>query len=203
MSQVVLIRPGSTEFSREGRIEGTLDLPLTEEGEAEVKARLEDLQKLGLDVVCCPSEGAARRTAELIGKGLGVKVKPIKGLHNVNHGLWQGLQLEEVRHKHPKVFRQWQEAPTTVCPPEGEMVSEAYERVRQTLGSLLKRQKDKVVGLVVPDPLSQIVRCFLKHEDLAQLRNFGGFNGNNGRYEVVEVALASAGVNSPATAEQP
>lgn len=188
MSKVVLIRPGSTEFSSQGRIEGTLDLPLSEEGEAEVAACLEDLRKVSIEVICCPAEGAARRTAELLGKGLGIKVKSVKGLHNLNQGLWQGLQLEEVRHKHPKVFRQWQEAPATVCPPEGEMVGEAYERVKQALGNVLRRHKDKVVGLVVPEPLSQIVRCFLKQEELAQLRDFGGLNGRNGRYEVVEVA---------------
>ena len=43
MPQILLIRPGSTEYDRQGRIQGTLDIPLNEEGRQEV---LEVVQQL-------------------------------------------------------------------------------------------------------------------------------------------------------------
>ncbi len=36
MLTVILIRPGSTDFDEQGRIQGTLDVPLNEQGAAEV-----------------------------------------------------------------------------------------------------------------------------------------------------------------------
>ena len=38
MVQIVLIRPGSTDYDEQGRIQGTLDIPLNEQGTREVAA---------------------------------------------------------------------------------------------------------------------------------------------------------------------
>ena len=54
-------------------------------------------------------------------------------MQNLDHGLWQGMLIEDVRRKQPKVYRQWQEQPETVCPPEGEMLSQAEERIRTAM----------------------------------------------------------------------
>ena len=54
-------------------------------------------------------------------------------MQNLNQGLWQGMLVEDVRHKQPKVYRQWQEQPENVCPPEGEMLEQADERVRAAM----------------------------------------------------------------------
>ena len=69
------------------------------------------------------------QTAEQIARSLGVKRKKIERLQNLHQGLWEGMLVEDVRHKQPKVYRQWQEQPENVCPPEGEMLSEADQRV--------------------------------------------------------------------------
>ena len=34
------------------------------------------------------------------------------------------LQLEEIRRKFPKVYKQWHESPEKICPPEGETLTE-------------------------------------------------------------------------------
>ena len=37
MVQIVLIRPGSTDYDEQGRIQGTLDIPLNDQGADEVQ----------------------------------------------------------------------------------------------------------------------------------------------------------------------
>ena len=54
-------------------------------------------------------------------------------MQNLNLGLWQGMQVSEVRYKQPKVYRQWQEQPENVCPPEGEMIEQAEQRIRTAM----------------------------------------------------------------------
>ena len=40
------------------------------------------------------------------------------------------MLVSDVKRKQPRVYKRWQEQPESVCPPEGEMLGEADERVR-------------------------------------------------------------------------
>ncbi len=187
MSQVVLILPGATDYELQGRIHGDLDIPLCEEGRAEVERISREVQDLGLEVIyssCCSS---AVQTAEGIGKALGLKVKKLDNLENLDHGLWQGLLIDEVKQKQPRVYRQWQEQPESVCPPEGETIDHARGRVEAALAKVLKKHKDGVFGLVVPEPLASVVREHLGQGDLGDLWQA---NCEHGRWGLITVELA-------------
>ncbi len=169
MLQIVLIRPGSTDYDVQGRIQGSLDIPLAEQGLAEAAAVAEQLRGQGIEVIYTPVAQPPLETADLIAKALGIKRKKIERLQNLHMGLWEGMLVEDVRHKQPKVYRQWQEQPENVCPPEGEMLGEADERVRTALVKLLRRHKEGVIGLVLPEPLRSLARRFITHCELGDL----------------------------------
>jgi phosphoserine phosphatase len=159
MPTIVLIRPGSTDFDDQHRVQGALDLPLNPRGEEQVQEVIDALRDVPLDLVLTAPGEPARSTAEAIGSELELPVKESEGLRNLNQGLWQGLQIEEVRRKHPKVFKQWQESPETICPPEGEMVGAALERIRKCLHKHLKRKAS--VAIVASEPMATLVACVL------------------------------------------
>src|SRR5262249_49259159 len=138
MLQIVLIRPGTTDFDAQGRIQGTLDIPLNEQGHQEVERTSGELAALGIETIYCSDCQPAVHTAEILGEPLAGKVKRLGNLENVDLGLWQGMLIEEVRVKQPKVYRQWQDQPDCVCPPEGEMLSDARSRVQAAMSKLLK-----------------------------------------------------------------
>ncbi len=185
MLRIVLIRPGSTDYDVQQRIQGSLDIPLNEQGTAEAVQTAEQLRDKEIETLYAPASQPAMQTAEIVAKALGIKLKKIERLQNFNQGLWQGMLVEGVRHKQPKVYRQWQEQPENVCPPEGEMLSAADDRVRAAVVKLLKRHKQGVIGLVVPEPLLSLVRRFISHGELGDL--WKAPNGH-GRFEVLEVA---------------
>lgn len=184
MLQIVLIRPGSTDYDVQQRIQGDLDIPLNDQGIAEATQTAEHLRDKQMEVIYTPVSQPSLQTAEIIKKVLGIKLKKIDRLVSLNQGLWQGMLVEEVRHKQPKVYRQWQEQPENVCPPEGEMLSDADERVRAALVKLLKRHKEGVIGLVVPEPLLSLSRRFITRGELGDL--WKAPNGH-GRFEVLAV----------------
>ena len=159
MVQIVLIRPGTSEFDAQGRIQGNLDIPLSEQGQREVQQCIGELEPLGLTVVYSSPCEAAWQTASAIAMGLEIKAKQLETLENLDHGLWQGLLVEEVRRKQPKVFRQWQEHPELVCPPEGEMVADCRQRVEAAIAKLQKKHREGVIGIVAPEPLASIIHC--------------------------------------------
>ena len=164
MLNIVLIRPGATDFDLQGRIQGTLDLPLSEEGRHEVQQSIEPLKSQNMQVIYCAPGEASEQSAKILGEALDVKVKVLDHLHNLDHGLWQGMLIEDVKTKQPKVYRQWQEHPDIVCPPGGEMLEAARQRVSKALTKIIKKNKNSVVGLVAPEPLASLVRCMLRDD---------------------------------------
>ena len=169
MLNIVLIRPGSTDYDVQQRIQGSLDIPLNEQGAAEAAQVAEQLRDKGLEAVYAPASQPSLETAEVIAKILDIKRKKLDRLHNLNQGLWQGMLVKDVKRKQPKVYRRWQERPESVCPPEGEMLGEANERVHAAVVKIMKRRKEGTVGLVLPEPLFSLARRFISHCELGDL----------------------------------
>jgi probable phosphoglycerate mutase len=182
MVQIVLIRPGSTDYDQQGRILGTLDVPLNAQGADEVKRIIEGVRPLGITTIYRAPCQSAEQTATALGEALGVKLKEIEALRNIDLGLWQGMLVEDVKHKQPKVFRQWREQPGTICPPEGEMLSEVQARIQIALTKILKKHKEGAIALVIPEPLASIVRGYLSHCDVGDFWKNGEFCG---KWEVI------------------
>lgn len=169
MLTFVLVRPGATEFDQQGRIQGTLDIPLSEDGRQQVTEAVAGVAAIGPTAIYTAPCQSARQTADMLGEAVGVKPKVLDKLTNLDHGLWQGMLVEEVRTKQPKVYRQWEEKPQTVCPPDGETVLAAKARVAEVLRKLAKKHKEGAVALVTPEPLTSVVRHVLHHDELSGL----------------------------------
>jgi probable phosphoglycerate mutase len=165
MVQILLIRSGITEYDQQGRVQGTLDIPLCEDGRQQVEAMVRELQSRPIAAIYTSPCQAAAQTAEALGSALEVKSKSIDKLQNLDHGLWQGMLVADVKSKQPKVYRQWQEQPECVCPPQGETLSQAKQRVQAALAKILKKHKsDTLLAIVAPEPLMSVVRHILRHD---------------------------------------
>jgi phosphoserine phosphatase len=189
MFKILLIRPGVTEYDQQGRIQGTLDIPLCEDGRRQVDAMVEELRGQSIAAIYTSPSQSAEQTADALGKTLDLKVKTLDSLHNLDHGLWQGMLVTDVKTKQPKVYRQWQDQPETVCPPQGEPVHDAEERLQQAVAKLAKKYKsDVLVALVLPEPLASLLRHVLRHDDLGDL-----WTSRNGTapWEIIEFAPAA------------
>ncbi len=157
MSDIILIRPGCTDFDEQQRIQGSLELPLNARGREQLGPLVEKLRLQNIEAVFCSTHDPAHSTAEIIAGELGIPVKADEQLNNVHQGLWEGLKIKDVRRKYPKVFKQWRESPECVCPPGGETLAEAATRVRKALQKPLKRKSGFAV--VASEPLASIIRA--------------------------------------------
>ena len=184
MVRIILTRPGSTQFDEQGRIQGTLSIPLSENGARQVAHTADELADSKIELVYSSPCHSACQTANAIADVIGVKVKPLENLRNLDQGLWQGKRIEEVRQKQPKAYRQWQEQPETVCPPDGEMLDSARQRIQAVLSKIAKKHKNGVVAVVLPEPLASLMRCYLAGTEVGDLWNIE-FTG--GSWETIDV----------------
>jgi len=199
MLRIVLVRPGCTDFDQQGRIKGTLDIPLSQDGSRQAAATADQLAEFTIDTVYSAPCRSAQQTAQAVAASGRLKVKVVDDLHNVDHGLWHGKRIDEVKQTLPRVYRQGQENAESICPPQGEPIAAGRERVRRALSRVLKKHREGVICLVVPEPMASVVDSELTHSDLTDLWDNECDNGGWIAYEVVadpESELHYRGVTS-------
>lgn len=190
MSTAILIRPGETDFDQQARIQGGLDLPLSDAGRQQVRELIGRLSEYSIDIVYASPTEPALSTAREIAASLDVPLKELEGLENLSHGLWEGMLLDDVKRKHPRVFKQWRESPVAVCPPEGETCSDAHERVQRVLKRPSKRRQP--FAIVAPEPVATLIASVLRGQDPCLPGPVCGCTDQR-RVEVIEVVAPTNG----------
>ena len=187
LTRVLVIRPGATEFDDQGRIKGSLDMPLSENGRHQVASLAADLKNVRIKVIYSSPCESARETAEALAEDRDARIKVIDAFRNVDHGLWHGKLIDEVKRNHPKVYRSGQETPEEFCSPQGEPISKARERVTKSLRKCIRKHSG-VIAIVVPDPLASILESLISGEEMSDLWKA---ETDEGQWRLIESANAS------------
>lgn len=177
MLEILFIRPGSTAFDEVGRIKGSLDIPLSENGLVQADRLSIALQAVKLDCLYVAPCLSAQTTAQCIADRNFCRQRTMEWLRNLDHGLWQGKLASEVKRLQPTFYRQFQENPVAICPPGGETVLQAAERISAPLNRLVHKHPNGRIGLLIPDPLASIAqRCLIggRLGDIWQLERDSG-----------------------------
>ncbi len=168
MSTIVLIRPGCTDYDAQSRLLGTLEMPMNYQGMEQVEEAVQQLQQQGIRlqaILASPADPACSTARAIATAQGGVKVKELEELRNVDQGLWQGLPEADVRKRYPKVFRNGRQTPQSICPPEGETLGDACQRMHKVINKAIK--KHDVFAIVVCDPVATVIRCTLQRRSPA------------------------------------
>ncbi len=189
MVRIILVRPGATPFDDQGRIKGCMDMPLSDNGKHQVAKAADALATEPMQTIYSAPCESALETAQALSLGRGAKIKVVEAFRNIDHGLWHGKLIDELRRQLPRVFRQGQELGESVCPPGGETFDSARCRVTKALRKILKKEQSTTVVLVIPDPLASVVRGMFQGENLADL---WGAECDSGRWESLDVAAVPA-----------
>lgn len=164
--QIVVLRPGATDLDEQGRITGSLDIPLSPDGAQQGLRSSAELAAITIDRIYSAPGIAARETAKLIGETKNAKVRIEENLKNLNHGLWHGKRVDELKENQPKLFKQWQENPELVYPPGGETIEDARARAQRVIKRIKRKHKAGNIMLVAAEPLASILLCELDGSDL-------------------------------------
>lgn len=178
MIEFLIVRPGMTDFDIQRRLKGRLDIPLCALGVEQASAVAMEIARIDKPVALysAPCQ-ACLQTTEIIAKLCELRVRRSPELTNLDLGLWEGLQIDDIRMRQPTIYRRWQENPETVCPPEGEMLHEARRRLADLADRLNRKHREGIVVLVVPEPLATVLSSWLIGRPVGDLwlaeANFG------------------------------
>ena len=162
MVWLLLVNGGETAWDRQKRVLGNADLPLSEAGAAAAARCTRRTRAFPVDVVYSGNPQNCADTAAILAAEHDVSVRYWDQLDEVGVGLWEGMLLAEIERKHPKAYREWRRRPLSVCPPGGEMLTDAYRRARALLAELSRQHAGERVAVVTPRLLGGLLHCALR-----------------------------------------
>lgn len=171
MSSLVLIPWPETAWSAAGRIEGRSPVPLTESGSAQANSWGRSLPGAKVSVVFSGLEQAAVETARAVAGPCHAKTKAMDEFFEVDVGLWDGLTESELKRRSPKAYKSWRDDPVSICPPEGEALTAARDRLREGLRKLARKHALETIPVVLGPMALAVTRCIVESVDLAEVRS--------------------------------
>lgn len=139
--RLLLVRHGVTDWNREGRFQGHLDPPLSDEGRFEARLvadRLAASEQHRPSVIVSSSQRRALETAETIAAGLpGGAVRSDGRLMEIGQGEWEGRTHAELAVDDAERYARWRSVHGREPPPGGEPHDAAAGRVAAAVDELL------------------------------------------------------------------
>ena len=131
MKRVILVRHGETDWNREDRIQGGLDIPLNKRGKQQARDIAKRLSTVPIDRIYSSRLSRAYETALEIARLHNLEVLANSRLNELRQGEWQGMRSKEVKRAYPDLYLKWEKDPTSATPPGGENVRQAFQRVQK------------------------------------------------------------------------
>jgi probable phosphoglycerate mutase len=147
-TSVILIRHGETRWNAEGRYQGQLDSPLTEEGVRQAEAIAYRLAADGVDRLYASDLGRARATADQIAQATGLSLVLDHRLRERHFGLFHGLTPQTIQERHPAEYAGFNAADPDFRIPGGESLRELHQRAVSCLEELTERHRGERLILV-------------------------------------------------------
>jgi len=162
-ARLLLVRHGETDWNREGRFQGQIDIPLNATGRSQAEAAGRFLAPVTIHRAYTSCMARPRQTAEaILAAHPGVPLTSSRGLVEIGHGLWEGRLESEIAEGWPQLLADWKRAPETVQMPEGETVRDVWDRSLNTWQRIAASLSPDETALVVAhDAVNKTILCGL------------------------------------------
>lgn len=140
MTELIVIRHGETDFNRQLRFQGQVDVPLNAAGEAQARALAQRMAaqpaQFAVQAVYSSDLQRAARTAALCAAALGHAVRAAPLWREQSFGVLEGLDATGIRQQQPEQWALWLQRRADHAPPGGESVRAFHARVMQAVAAL-------------------------------------------------------------------
>lgn len=189
MKHIFLIRHGETDWNREGRFQGKMDIPLNALGRKQAAAAAKALENAAIDRVVSSSLSRAADTAGASTALSGLSVEVMDGFREIDHGLWEGHTAEEVEKLWPGMLGTWHSHPETVTMPEGETLKDVQVRALAALEDVIAAKGSRV-AVFSHDAVIKVILCGVVDCKLSSFWRFRIANGSITLLEAGEKGLS-------------
>lgn len=148
MTRFTFIRHGETDWNRQQRFQGQIDVPLNPTGHAQAARLAARLAAEPHAVLYSSDLQRALETAAPLAAAWRLPVARLPALREQGFGLLEGLEVAAVPALHPQLWEQWLEHQADFAPPGGESLRRFSERVLGGVRELAARHAGQQVAVV-------------------------------------------------------
>lgn len=177
MARILLVRHGQTEWNREERFRGQVDVPLNEVGRAQARAVARRLADAPLAAVYSSPLSRALETAWPTAQAHGLAVQPEPGLLDIHYGEWGGLSEDEARARDPELLDRWLHDPGRAVFPGGEGLADVQGRALAAIERMVREHLGQTVMAVGHVVVNRALILGVLGAPLAHLWDIGQDNG--------------------------
>ena len=159
MTKIYLVRHGQTEWNKELRFRGRVDIPLNEMGRRQAEAIANALEASEITRIYTSPLRRSIETAQPTAKLLNLTIEPAQGLVDISYGEWEGLAFSTVKKRYGNLYQQWEKRPHVVRFPNGETLDEARERSFRTIKTIIKGNPGKAVLVIPHRVINKVLLC--------------------------------------------
>ncbi len=183
--RLLLIRHGETDWNRQTRFQGGIDVPLNDNGRQQSQKTSEFLKDIPLDFAFSSPMLRPKETAEIILQDHpNVQLELLDGLREISHGLWEGCLEAEIEQTYPGELHRWRTVPAQIQMPKGENLQQVWERSQAAWQSILVSVDQVKTGLVVAhDATNKALLCQVLG---LSPDHFWNFRQGNGAVSVID-----------------
>lgn len=181
---IYLIRHAETTWNAEGRLQGTLDAPLSERGMRQACRLVEALRPVSLVALYSSPLARAQATARPLSDASGLPLQIVDDLREMNHGDWDGRLVEEVAAADGERLQAWRNSPTVVRFPGGESLADVHTRAMRAFDALITRHRRETIAVVAHGGVNRAILLTLQG---APLGDFRQIRQDNGCMNIIEV----------------
>lgn len=166
--RLLLVRHGETNWNRDGRFQGQIDIPLNENGHKQAAQAGEFLKAVEIDAAVTSSMLRPKETAEgILTHHAGVGLETTEDLWEISHGEWEGKLESEIEAGYPGLLAEWQSKPEAVQMPGGENLGDVFRRAEKGWGDIVAAYSKageesgtpKTVLVVAHDAINKAILC--------------------------------------------
>jgi phosphoserine phosphatase len=178
MRDIYLLRHGETDWNRDGRLQGTLDVPLNAVGIQQANQLARRLQNRRIGRILTSPLLRARHTAAII--SLRVSCRPLvkDDLREIDHGVWAGMGMKAIQHQYPGLLGVWRHEPDRLRLDRAERLQAAYTRASRFLATLLDSVFDQDVAVVGHGVTNSLILCAVMGKAIRRAGEFAQPNGS-------------------------
>lgn len=147
-TELILVRHGETDWNRELRFQGHIDVPLNDTGHEQARRLGQRLRAGAAQHIVCSDLLRAQQTAAPMAQQLGLAVQTTLSLREQHFGVFEGLRADDIRAEHPQAWADWLLFSADRGTPGGESTREFHTRVLAALSTLAQEHGGQTVLVV-------------------------------------------------------
>jgi len=148
IKRIILIRPGETDWNRQGRWQGWVASPLNAHGRLQVQRLANFVRNIGMSALYSSDLKRAEQTAQILADRLGFAPVLDERLRERNIGQWQGLTLTEMQAWYADQYQQLLADRIGFTVPGGESLNDVKARVLAAFNDIIKQDKGETIGII-------------------------------------------------------